>query len=536
MTNQFDVIVVGAGSAGCAAAYRVAKESDLQVLLLEAGSADKNKMIHMPMGFAFLLKPHKNNWAYRTLPEPHLNHREVDLPRGKVLGGCSSINGMVYIRGQKEDFDHWFALGNPGWSYEDVLPYFIRSEHNEPGADRYHGCGGPLWVSNMVDEFPIHQAFIEASEQAGYGFNADVNGQAQEGVGWFPRTIKKGKRHSSARAFLGAGKHLSNLTVVTHANVNRVLLSDNKATGVEVNVKGEMVTFNANKNVVLSGGAINSPKLLELSGVGQKERLMKLDIPVKKALPGVGENLQDHWNSYIKQRVNGAKTYYGEAKGFAMIKSLLRYVFTKKGFLANSAATLAVFYKSSGEQETPDCQIHFAPAASEADAKGNMVPIDAVTIASCLMRPTSRGYVHICSRDLDQAPDIRLNYLATDNDKALAVTAFRKARNILAQDALKGSVSIEFEPGARVQSDEDILEYIKNTGEPVHHLSGSCKMGGDAMAVVNSRLQVHGIKNLRIADASVMPSIISGNTHATCVMIGERCADFILSESAAQGA
>ncbi|MGO1501092.1 MAG: GMC family oxidoreductase [Marinobacter sp.] len=536
MTKQFDVIVIGAGSAGCAVAYRLAKESSLQVLLLEAGSADKSMMIHMPMGFAFLLKPHKNNWAYRTLPEPHLNHREVDLPRGKVLGGCSSINGMVYIRGQKEDFDRWSALGNKGWSYEDVLPYFIRSEHNECGADHYHGSGGPLWISSMVDEFPIHQAFIEASLQAGYGFNADVNGEAQDGVSWFPRTIKNGKRHSSARAFLGAGKHLANLTVVTHANVRRVLVDDSKAVGVEVNVKGEMVIFTANKDVVLSGGAINSPKLLELSGIGQKERLMSLGIPVKKDLPGVGENLQDHWNSYIKQRVNGVKTYYGEAKGFAMIKSLLRYVFTKKGFLANSAATLAVFYKGTDVQETPDCQIHFAPAASEMDAKGNMVPIDAVTIASCSIRPASRGYVHIRSRDLDEAPDIRLNYLATDDDKTLAVAAFRKARNILAQDALKDCVSSEFEPGAQVQSDSDILEYIKNTGEPVHHLAGSCKMGNDAMAVVNSRLQVHGVENLRVADASIMPDLVSGNTHAACVMIGEKCADFILGECIAPSA
>ncbi len=536
MPKQFDVIVVGAGSAGCALAYRLAKESDLQVLLLEAGSSDESMMIHMPMGFAFLLKPHKNNWAYRSQPERHLNNREVDLPRGKVLGGCSSINGMVYIRGQKEDFDRWSALGNKGWSYDEVLPYFIRSEDREGGSDSFHGVGGPLWVSEIVDEFPIHQAFIDASVQAGHVFNADVNGDTQEGVSWFPRNIKNGKRYSSARAFLGAGKDLDNLTVVTHANVLQVLLDNGKAIAVDVEVKGKSLTFLANKEVVLSGGAINSPKLLELSGIGQKERLEALGIAVKRHLPGVGENLQDHWNSYIKQRVKGAKTYYSEAKGAAMVKSLLCYIFSKKGFLANSAATVAVFYRGLDSSKTPDCQIHFAPAASEVDAKGNMVPIDAVTIASCPVRPTSRGCVHIRSGDVSEAPAIRLNYLATDDDRALAVAAFRKARSILAQDALRESVGSEFEPGAQVQSDGDILEYIKNTGEPVHHLAGSCKMGSDAMAVVDSQLRVHGLKNLRVADASVMPDIVSGNTHAACVMIGEKCADFILRERGAQSA
>ncbi|TNF34643.1 MAG: GMC oxidoreductase, partial [Gammaproteobacteria bacterium] len=485
----------------------------------------------MPMGFAFLLKPHKNNWAYQTQPETHLNNRRVDLPRGKVLGGCSAINGMVYIRGQKEDFDRWAELGNEGWSYEDVLPYFTRSEDNENGTNRYHGSGGPLWVGNVTDEFPVHQAFIDACVQAGHPFNPDVNGDTQEGVSWFPHNIKNGKRWSSARAFLGAGKSLSNLTVITHAEVQRVVIENGTAAGVDVLVKGKLTSLQARKEVVLCGGAINSPKILELSGVGQKARLQALGIAVHADLPGVGENLHDHWNAYIKQGVKNVKTYYSEAKGFAMLKNMLRYVFFKKGFIANPAATIAVFYKAITESKTADTQIHFAPAASEVDAKGNMVPIDAITVATCGVRPSSRGSVHVTSADASQPPAIAVNFLESKHDQKVAVEAFKKARAIMQQPALAGMVGEEVAPGAAVQSDQQLLEYIRNTGDPVHHLAGSCKMGHDAMAVVDSQLRVRGIERLRVADCSIMPEVVSGNTHAAAVMIAEKCAAMILGGS-----
>lgn len=530
MNKEYDVIVVGAGSAGCAVAYRLAKESQLQVLLLEAGSADNSLLIHMPMGFAFLLKPHKNNWAYRTKPEKHLHNRVVELPRGKVLGGCSSINGMVYIRGQKEDFDRWSALGNEGWSYKEVLPYFTRSEHYERGADTYHGSGGPLWVSDTIDEFPIHQAFIDAAAQAGHRFNSDVNGTSQDGVSWFPRTIKNGRRHSSARAFLGAGQSLNNLTVLTGAQVTRVIIENDRAVAVKVKMKEQQFTVRARKEIVLSGGAINTPQLLELSGVGQADRLAGLGITVKKDLPGVGENLQDHWNAYIKQSAVGVKTYYSEAKGIKLFKNICRYIFTKQGFLGESAATVAVFYKAVAHATSPDAQIHFAPAASEVDVKGNLQPIEAVTLSTCQLRPISRGAVHIASGDFRDAPDIRVNYLTALEDQQLAVAAFKKGREIIAQPSLRNMLGSELAPGNEINSDAQILDYIKRTGEPVHHLAGSCKMGNDSMAVVSQELRVYGIAGLRIADASIMPDLVSGNTHATCVMIAEKCADFILRE------
>ena len=530
MKTDFDVIVVGAGSAGCALAYRLAKESALHVALLEAGSPARNPMMHMPLGFAFLLKPHKNNWAYKTGPEQYLNDRQVDLPRGKVLGGCSAINGMVYIRGQREDFNRWAELGNPGWSFDEVLPYFRVSEDCENGMNHYHGIGGPLWVGNVVDEFPINKAFIKACEQAGHPFNPDVNGETQAGVSWFPHNIKNGRRWSSASAFLGAGKALPNLTVITHAHVKRVVIEKSRATAVDCDIQGKPVTLTANKEIVLCGGAINSPKILELSGVGDKAVLRDAGIPVVHDLPGVGENLHDHWNSYIKQNVAGAKTYFSESKPLAMLRNLLRYLVSRKGFLGNPAALVAVFYKSLESAETPDTQIHFAPAASEFDAKGNMQPINAVTIATCGVRPTSRGSVHVQTPDYNEPPAIQVNFLATRHDRELAVEALKKARAIIAQDALKPFVADEFEPGPHVQSDEEILEYIKNTGDPVHHLAGSCKMGNDAMAVVDATLRVHGIDGLRVADASIMPEVVSGNTHAACVMIGEKCAAMILED------
>ncbi len=534
MQQDFDIIVVGAGSAGCALAYRLAASSHLQVALLEAGSPARNPMLHIPLGFAFLLKEHANNWNYRTVAEPHLNQRQIELPRGKVMGGCSAINGMVYVRGQAEDFDHWAAAGNTGWSYKEVLPFFKRSEDNENGANTFHGTGGPLWVGNIRNEFPICDDLIKAAGESGIPYNKDINGSTQEGAGFFPHNIKNGKRLSSASAFLNAGKNLPNLTVIPFANTRRVVIENHTAVGVECDIKGKFTRLNARKEVLLCAGAINSPKILELSGIGQASLLKKHNIPVIKDLPGVGENLHDHWNCYMKRSIEHGSNYFAESKPLAMIGNLLRYIFRKQGFLSNPAALVAVFYKALDNAERPDAQIHFAPGASEVDAKGNMIPIDGITIASCGLRPTSRGHSHITSNDVNRKPAILVNYLDTEYDQQVAIAAFKKVRDIVKGSALKPYGGSELVPGQQVQTDTDILDYIRSTGDPVHHLAGTCKMGNDNLAVVDNELRVHGISGLRVADASIMPEVVSGNTHAACVMIGEKAASLILSRYGVQ--
>lgn len=531
--GNWEYLVIGAGSAGCVAARRLA-DSGASVVLLEAGSAARNPMLHVPLGFAFLLKPHRNNWSCRTQPEAGLKGRCADLPRGRVLGGCSAINGMVYVRGQAADYDRWAALGNKGWSYQDVLPFFRKSEDHEDGANAFHGSGGPLWVGNLMrsttpQEFPICEAFIRAAGEAGHARNDDINAVTQDGAGYFPHNIKKGKRWSSASAFLADAP--ANLTIMTEAEVTRILFENKRAVGVESLHAGKIKKLRVTREVILSAGAIHSPKLLELSGVGDAQRLQKLGISLVQDLPGVGENLHDHWNGYIKAGVKNTATYFSEAKPLGFFRNLFRYIFRKEGFLANPAALVAVFYKSHTGAERADAQIHFAPAASDIDVKGNMIPIDGVTIASCGLRPVSRGSVHTSSSDYRDQPDIKVNYLQSENDKQVAIAAFRRSREILSQPALKPYGMVELEPGNHIQTDSEILDYIARTGDPVHHVAGTCKMGNDTMAVVDHQLRVHGVDGLRVADASVMPEIVSGNTHAACVMIGERVADFCLGGS-----
>ena len=536
--NQYDYIIVGAGSAGCALAHRLSREASRRVLLLEAGGKDTFPMIHIPLGFAFMMKNDRVNWCYETEPEPNMHNRKMSWPRGRVLGGTSCINGMVYIRGQKEDYDRWAAMGNKGWSYDELLPYFKRSEHKAEGGNEFHGYGGPLWVEEVTpqEKLDLADLFVQAAVQTGMPFNEDFNGADQEGAGGYQLNIRNGKRQSTAQTYLKLCQSRPNLDIVTGALTQEVLVENGCAVGVEYKLTGKKgVSSNikayARAEVILCGGVINSPQLLELSGIGQRERLESLGIEVKKELPGVGENLQDHLTVNVQQGLHDMPSFYEETRPLAMIKNLFKYLFKKRGLLAHPAAQVGAFFRTGEDIATPDAQIHFAPAASEEDSKGNLKTKPGTTATVCHLRPESRGSVHIQSADPTEYPSIRANYLDTENDRKAIIAAVRRTRDIFAASALDSYRGHEFLPGTAVQSDEDILSYVRSQAESVYHPVGTCKMGNDDLAVVDDRLRVHGIENLRVADASVMPNVTSGNTNAPAIMIAEKCADMLLQDA-----
>lgn len=527
MGESYDYIVVGAGSSGCVVADRLSRDSSNRVLLLEAGGRDWNPMIHIPLGATTLQKT-RLDWCYETEPEAQLNGRRVKWPRGKVLGGSSCLHGMIYIRGQRGDFDDWAAQGNPGWTYHDLLPYFRQHEHHVKGEDEFHGVGGPLWVGEVQDQFDMAEQFVNAGVEVGIPFNADFNGAEQEGIGYFAVNIRNGIRQSSVSSHLRRARKRRNLTVVSRALANRVLIDDGRAAAVNYRRKGKTIDARCDGEVILCGGAINSPQLLELSGIGDSERLQRLGIDVKQHLPGVGENLQDHLTVNVCYNIREHATYYDQMKPLPLIRQVFRYLFRRKGMLAFPAAQVGAFFRTNPGVERPDAQIHFAPAAAEYNARGQMVPRPGTTASVCYLRPGSRGSVHIRSDQPDQHPAIVANYLDTEEDRRVMVDAVRKTRGIFEADVLKPFGGREMTPGADVQTDEEILDYIRKDAVSVYHPVGSCRMGNDQMAVVDHRLKVHGVQGLRVADASIMPTIVSGNTHAACVVIADKCADMIL--------
>ena len=525
--SEYDYIVVGAGSAGCVVANRLSADGKAKVLLLEAGGKDKSIWIKVPVGFAKLLNMESLNWCFETAPEDNTRERNIPIPRGKVLGGSSSINGMLYVRGQAQDYDHWAQLGNRGWSYQDVLPVFKMSEHFERGGDELRGGGGPLNVADMREEHEILDAFVDAGVEAGYPRNPDYNGASQEGFGYYQVTQKNGERFSAADAFLKPAMNRANLTVETNALAQKVLFEGKRAVGLAYTVNGRPREARASGEVVLCAGAVQSPQLLELSGVGQPELLKEHGIDVVHELPGVGENLRDHYTARLTWTVSQPITLNDQTRGPRMLWEIMRYGTAKRGILTYTAGIVHGFVKTRPELETPDIQFHIAHA-SASDPKTRTLDKDpGMTAAVCQLRPESTGSIHISAGKAGSAPAIRPNFLSAELDRECITEGLKIARKVGEQPALNPYRNAEIRPGPECQSDEDWLNYARDTGATVYHPIGTCKMGSDQMAVVDDELRVHGLQGLRVVDASIMPTLVSGNTNAPAIMIGERGAAMI---------
>jgi choline dehydrogenase len=529
--GEFDYIIVGAGSAGCVLANRLSADGKHSVLLLEAGPRDRNMWIHIPIGYAKLFKNPKVNWMYQTEPEPGLDGRQVFQPRGKVLGGSSSINGLVYIRGQHADYDRWRQLGNVGWSFADMLPYFKKAENQQRGESEYHGVGGPLNVSNHRQNDPLSDAFIQAATQVGIPANDDFNGASQEGAGYYQTTTRNGRRGSTARTYLRAARERHNLKIETDALAQRILFDGKRASGVEYRQKGALRSAKARKEVLVSSGAYNSPQLLQLSGVGPGELLRQHGINVLLDAPGVGASLQDHLQIRIVSRCSQKLTINDDVMSIRRKAMMaMRYAFLRKGPLSIAAASAGAFFKTHSRLETPDVQVHFIPFST--DKMGEKLhAFSGFTAHVCQLRPESRGSVKIRSADPAAAPEIRINYLATDTDRTTNIEGLKILRKILAAPAMKPFIACEEEPGPQVTSDEDLLAYARQRSSTVFHPTSTCRMGNDPLAVVDQRLRVKGIDGLRVIDASIMPDLVSGNTNAPVVAIAEKASDMILSDA-----
>jgi choline dehydrogenase len=530
MNQTFDYVVVGAGSAGCPVANRLSADPKNRVLLLEAGPKDRNIWIHIPIGY------YKNmtsslSWGFNTEPDKGLNGRSILWPRGKVLGGSSAINGLVYIRGQKEDYNHWRQLGNEGWSYDEVLPFFKKAESQENGANDFHGSSGPLQVSNIRDKREICDAFIDAAVEAGIPYNDDFNGATQEGVGNFQTTSVNGRRCSSAVGYLKPVRGRANLVIEVDAQVMNLEFEGPRVTGVRYRQHGMEKVAKVSGEVILSGGAVNSPQLLQLSGVGPADHLKAHGIDVVHDNPGVGADLQDHYQARAVIELNRAISVNDDVNNLVRRAWVgLQYALFRRGPMTFSAGHVGVFTRVLSESATPDAQVHFIPF-SATSLGGSLHPFPGVTISVCQLRPESRGNIMINSADPFAYPTITPNYLDTDYDRRIMIEGLRMVRRITEQPAFAMYVMKEHEPGSDQVTDEALLEYARNKGNTIFHPTSTCRMGSDPRAVVDARLRVHGVQGVRVADCSIMPTVVSGNTNAPAIMIGEKCGQMILEDA-----
>jgi choline dehydrogenase len=529
--EEFDFIIVGAGSAGCVLANRLSASGRYRVLLLEAGPEDRNIWIHVPVGYGRLFTNRSLNWLYSTEAEPELGNRRIAQPRGRVLGGSSSINGLVYVRGDRDDFDGWRAAGNPGWGYDEVLPYFVRAEDQARGADPFHGRGGPLAVSDQSEPHPLADAFIDAGKECGFRPNGDFNGLRSDGFGYYQLTSRNGRRWSAARAYLRDARRRPNLTVRTRALAQRIIFDGRRAVGVTWIESGLQQQASATREVLLAAGAVNTPHLLELSGIGAAGRLRDLGIPVVADRPEVGENLQDHLQVRVVLRSRCKVTLNDDlGNPFRAVRLGLRYILRRRGLLTVSAGCAGAFVNPDSPLARPLIQLYLIPF-STTRMGDRLHPFSGFTISACALRPESRGSIHAASHDPNRAPRIVCNYLSTQRDREAVVRSLELIRQLGRTRALSACILDEVEPGADCVTEEDLLAFAREHAGSLYHLCGTARMGSDSNAVVDPRLRVRGVDGLRVVDCSIMPAIVSGNSNAAAIMIGEKGSEMILQDA-----